>query len=227
MYTNVPGLALVYFLSRCVDYSPSWNSGDSLVRLFVIADLLTSTLPFALSAVYHTFMPHVSGEQVYYRLLKTDVFGVWFAATFGSLSGIYVTLYCFSTFLYVYIVGFLLLSLVVLYYLVLVDCKRKRVAALSVQLFFRSLVLFLRLTHPVAVPLAAFKFYFVTNIISSIGALINALHVPERWFPGRCDYLVNGHSLMHVAAVLSLVVGRNGLLMDLNWLASVPSCPAL
>ena len=220
------GLALAYFLSRSVDYSPSWASGDGIVRLLVLADLITSTLPFALSVLYHTFMPHVSGEHVYKLLLKTDVFGVWFAATFGSICGIYVTLYCFPTVLATYLIGFLLLSLVVLYNLVVVDCKRKRVKALTVQFVFRSLVLLLRLVLATdQIPLTAFYFYFITNIISSVGALINALHIPERWFPGRCDYFVNGHSLMHVAAVLSLAVGRNGLLLDLSWLVSQPSCP--
>ena len=197
------------------------------MRLIVLADMLTSTLPFALSILYHTFMPHTSGELVYNRLLKTDIFGVWIATTFGSLSAIYVTLFCFPTFLSVYLVIYLLLSLVVLYYLVVVDCKRKRVVALAVQFFFRSLVQLLRLSPLVTVPLSAFKFYFMMNVISSIGALINALHVPERWFPGRCDYVVNGHSLMHVAAMLSLVVGRNGLLIDLDWLVTGPTCPTL
>ena len=197
------------------------------MRLFIIADLLTSTLPFALSVLYHTFMPHISGQHVYNRLLKTDVFGVWFAMTIGSLCGIYVTLYCLPKLLQLYLVVYMLLSLLVLYYLVIVDCKRKRVVALTVQFFFRSLVQLLRLVPAVTtVPLAAFKYYLVMNVISSVGALINALHIPERWFPGQCDYLVNGHSLMHVAAILSLAIGRYGLLLDIDWLVSDPTCPA-
>ena len=197
------------------------------MRLFIICDLLTTTLPFTLSVLYHTFMPHISGRHVYNRLLKTDVFGVWFATTFGSISGIYVTLYCFPKLLKTYLVIYLLLSLVVLYYLVIVDCKRKRVVGLTVQFLFRSLIQLLRLSPDVVTaPFTAFKYYAVMNVISSVGALINALHVPERWFPGKCDYLVNGHSLMHMAAILSLAVGRNGLIIDLDWLASNPVCPA-
>lgn len=212
-------------MARSWDHSATWTNGNTLVRFFIISDILTSTLPFALSVLYHTFMPHVSGEQVYNRLLKTDVFGVWFATTFGSLSGLYVTLYCFPRFLLLYLVIYLLLSLAVLYYLVIVDCKRKRVVGLTIQFFFRSLVQILRLTPAVTVPLSAFKYYLVMNVISGVGALINALHIPERWFPGRCDYLVNGHSLMHVAAILSLLVGREGLLIDMEWLVANPTCP--
>ena len=197
------------------------------MRLFVIIDLLTSTVPFALSVIYHTFMPHISGVQLYKRLLKTDVFGVWFATTFGTISSSYVALYCLPTVRHSYFMMYLLLSLVVLYYLVVLDCKRKRVIALTIQFFFRSVVHLIRLTPLVTVDVTAFYYYLVMNVISSIGALINALYIPERWFPGKCDYFFNGHSLMHVIALLSLAVGRYGLLIDLAWLTAGPTCPTV
>ena len=221
------GVTLLYFLCRIGDYSASWDSGNSLVQLFIGIDLLTSTVPFTLSIVYHTFMPHVSGKQLYQRLLKADVFGVWFVTTFGSLSGTFVTLYCLPTLRHSYILGYLLLSLVVLYYLVVLDCKRQRVVAFTIQFFLRSLIQLIRLTPLVTVDMTAFYYYLVMNIISSVGALINALHIPERWFPGRCDYVTNGHSLMHVMAFLSMAAGRYGLLIDLAWLAGDPTCPTL
>ena len=195
------------------------------MRLFVTLDVLSTTLPFALSVIYHTFMPHIYGAQLSKRLLKVDVFGVWFAATFGSLSGIYVSLYCFPSICRIYLMIYLLLSLVVLYYLVVVDCKKKRVIALSIQFFFRSFIQLIRLTPLVTVPVMAFYYYFLMYIVSSIGALINALHIPERWYPGKCDYILNGHSLMHVAAIVSIALGRHGLLTDFTWYTN-PTCPA-
>ena len=218
------GLSPLYFLCRAGDYSSTWDSGDSLVRLFIISDLFASTLPFALSVIYHTFMPHKAGVRLYKNLLKADVFGVWFANTFGPLCGIYVSVYCLSILREGILVSHLLLSLVVLYYLVVVDCKRQRVVALMVQFCFRSLVLLLRLTPLVTAPLTALYYYLLMSIVSSVGALINALHIPECWFPGKCDYCLNGHSLMHIAAFLTIAVGRNASLIDLAWLASRPSC---
>ena len=219
-------VALLYFMTGTVDYAPLWNTGDHIMRLFVIVDTAASTVPFALSVTYHTFMPHISGLHTYRRLLKTDVFGVWFTTTFGSLSGIYVAVYCLPPLLrHGYLVMYMLLSLVVLYYVVVVDCKRKRVLGLTVQFFFRSLVQLLRLTSFVTAPLTTFHYYVIVYVVSSVGALINTLHVPECWFPGRCDYVLNGHSMMHVAAFLSVALGKHAMLMDLTWLTDNPNCP--
>lgn len=196
------------------------------MRLFVVIDSLASTLPFALSVIYHTFMPHKSGKPTYRWLLKTDVFGVWFVATLGSLSGIYAALYCLPPLLrHGYLVIYMLLSLVVLYYVVAVDCKKKRVLGLTVQFFFRSFIQVLRLTSLVAIPLTSFYYYLIVYVISSVGALINALHVPECWFPGGCDYVWNGHSMMHVTAFVSVAIGRYAMLTDLMWLTNNPHCP--
>ena len=64
------------------------------------------------------------------------------------------------------------------------------------------------------------------DAISATGAVVNALHVPERWFPGKMDYFLNGHTLMHIAAFLSLVVARQGFLCDMRWLNEVATCPS-
>jgi hypothetical protein len=195
------------------------------VRLFIVIDIFTSTVPFALSVIYHTFMPHIAGARLYRNLLKADVFGVWFTNTLGPVCGTYVSVYCLSIIRQGFLISYLFLSLVVLYYLVVVDCKRKRAVALTIQFCFRSLILLLRLTPFVTVPLMALYYYALMSIIASIGALINALHIPERWFPGKCDYFLNGHSLMHIAAFLTIAVGRNGSLTDLAWLSARPTCP--
>lgn len=225
-FSPCAGITLLYFLARSSDYSSVWRDGDPLVQVFITIDILTSTLPFLLSVTYHTFMPHHAGKQLYQSLLKMDVFGVWFATTFGSLSAMYVSLYCVPTIRQMYLLVYLLLSLIVLYYLVVLDCKRQRVAAFTIQFFLRSLIHLVRLTPMVTVDTSAFYYFLFMNIFSSIGALINALHIPECWFPGKCDYVLNGHSLMHIMAFLSLTVGRQGTLIDFAWLNSNPSCPA-
>lgn len=169
-------------------------------------------------------MPHDSGAHTYGLLLKADIFGVWFTTTFGSLSSMYVSLYCLPTAVHGYLVGYILLSFVVLYYMVVADSKGRRIAALVVQFFFRNSILLLRLTSLVTVDVTALYFYLIMNSVSIIGGFINTLHIPERWFPGKCDYFLNGHSLMHVAAFLSVATGRCGLLIDLDWLTTGPTC---
>ena len=96
--------------------------------------------------------------------------------------------------------------------------------AFTMQFLLRSLILLVRLTPSATTDISSFYYFVGMNVFSSIGALINALHIPEYWFPGKCDFLLNGHSLMHVMAFLSLAVGRQGSLIDLAWLRSNPSC---
>ena len=118
----------------------------------------------------------------------------------------------------------MILSFIVLYYLLVEDCKRKRVVALTVQFMFRVLVSLVRLTPYASTYPEAFKYYLMMDAISAMGALINALHIPEKWVPGKLDYVFNGHNLMHIAAFMTLAVGRQGFLLDMAWLNSGGVC---
>lgn len=220
----------LYFLFAVQDYFTIWPSKTSdtarVVSTFVIGDFLCTILPFTLSILYHTFMPHHSGEKTYKQLLKVDVFGVWWCCTLGPVSSIYTGLYCWGGLRVAYFAVYLSLSAYVLYYLMVVDCKRKRVIALTVQFFVRMLVHPLRLSPLSISSSAAVKYYLVMDSVSAIGAVVNALHIPERWFPGRMDYVLNGHTLMHVAAMVSLAFARQGFLCDMAWLNNDGGCPS-
>lgn len=205
---------------------PSKNSNSAgIVSAFILGDFVCTLLPFALSILYHTFMPHHSGEKTYLQLLKLDVFGVWWCCTLGPISNFYTGLYCTRGLMVAYFVLYTSFSLYVLYYLMVVDCKRKRVAALTAQFFVRLLIHPLRLSSLSLSGTTAVKYYFVMDLISAVGAVINALHIPERWFPGKLDYVLNGHTLMHVAALASVAVARQGFLRDMTWLNNVGVCP--
>ena len=221
-------MALIYFILAAYQYRLIWPTDFSspnkrMVVFFIVADSLYCTLPFLLSIIYHTFMPHTSGELTYRRLLKTDIFGVWLICTFGPLSSVYTGLYCSPDVMTLYLAIYFMFSAAVLYYLMIQDCKRKRVAALTAQFFFRILIHPLRLTISQS-STDAIYYYIIMDIITSIGALMNSHHVPERWVPGKVDYVFNGHSLMHVAAILGLLVGRYAFMSDMHWLNDVASC---
>lgn len=211
------------------DYLTIWPSGHSptsgVVSAFIVGDFVCSLLPFSLSIVYHTFMPHHSGEKTYTQLLKLDVFGVWWCCTLGPVSNFFTGLYCSWSLMAAYFTLYTSLSLYVLYYLMVEDCKKKRTVALTVQFFIRILIYPLRLSSFSFSSSAAVKYYFVMDIVSAAGAVINALHVPERWFPGKLDYVLNGHTLMHMAALVSLAVARQGFLCDMTWLNGGGACP--
>ena len=63
------------------------------------------------------------------------------------------------------------------------------------------------------------------DLVSAAGAVINALHIPERWFPGKLDYVFNGHTLMHLCSVIAILIARQGFLCDMIWLNEFQTCP--
>ncbi|KAL9052609.1 MAG: hypothetical protein Q9162_005299 [Coniocarpon cinnabarinum] len=52
----------------------------------------------------------------------------------------------------------------------------------------------------------------VTALLNSIGAMHYACRVPERWFPGRLDFIGHSHQLFHIAVVLAGLAFYQGLL---------------
>jgi adiponectin receptor len=50
-----------------------------------------------------------------------------------------------------------------------------------------------------------------------VGALLYAMRIPERWFPGRCDYYFQSHQFFHTLVVIAALVHLNGLQYLINY----------
>ena len=207
------------------DYRTVWSEGTPvIVKCFVALDYVSSCLPFMVSVLYHVFMPHNSGSATYNALLKLDVFGVWFSCTIGALSLIYCSLHCSPWIRNVYLMVYAVVSCICLSCLIVSRTAKARVLPLAIQFGLRGATHFVRLTpigsgHPSAIP-----YYFTMDAIAGPGALINALHIPERWIPGKVDYLCNGHNIMHIAAFVGIATCRKGFLLDMLWLTTNTRC---
>ena len=222
MYLLFVALALCYFaIVSLFDYNSIWYEGvPVIVKCFIVLDYLSSCVPFIASVLYHVFMPHKSGQGTYNLLLKLDVFGVWFSCSVGAFSLIYCSLHCSPWMRNCYLLVYAVVSCVCLSRLITSTSAKDRVTPLAIQFCFRTTTHFVRLTpigsgHPSAIP-----YYIITDAISGPGALINALHIPERWLPGKVDYMFNGHNLMHIAAFASIATCRKGFLLDMWWLTT-------
>ena len=197
------------------------------MKFLIVNDFICRIFPFTLSIIYHTFMPHITGEKTYKRLLKTDILGVWWICTFGPLSSVYTGLFCTPKVMACYLLVYSFVSAYVLFYLMVVDCKQKRTSALTVQFVLRVLLHPLRLSSLSHSSTSGVCYYMAMDVVSAVGALINTFHVPERWCPGKLDYVLNGHTIMHVAAIACIVIARYGFLSDVLWLNEVGTCPTI
>jgi Haemolysin-III related len=64
------------------------------------------------------------------------------------------------------------------------------------------------------------------DAVSAVGGAIGAMHVPEKWFPGRLDVVFNSHNIMHVLVVSAVYSMHQATVKDLQWMANEDVCSA-
>lgn len=78
----VTGVSLVYILAVLPGLLP-WRSGPGAWFLSM-CHLLGALAPWCGSFLYHLFMNHTRGEQLYHRLLQLDMLGIWVSQSIGK-----------------------------------------------------------------------------------------------------------------------------------------------
>lgn len=59
--------------------------------------------------------------------------------------------------------------------------------------------------------IGAFCLFVLQGLIYVVGALLYAVRIPERFFPGKCDYWFQSHQLFHILVVTAAIVHLNGI----------------
>ncbi|KAG8228976.1 hypothetical protein J437_LFUL009534 [Ladona fulva] len=62
------------------------------------------------------------------------------------------------------------------------------------------------------------------DAVSAVGGAIGAMHVPEKWMPGRVDLILNSHNIMHLLVVSAVYCMHHATVRDLLWMASPSPC---
>ena len=146
------------------------------------------------------------------------------STTFATIPVMYTGLYCWPILRDSYLLVYTLVSTAVLYALMKSSSKQGRVVALTVQYAFRLTGLIFRLSPWGSGHLSTIWLYLFIEAIAGPAAVVNAFHIPERWFPGKLDYIFNGHGLMHIAAIVCIYFGGQAFLLDMEWLNSGATC---
>jgi len=61
------------------------------------------------------------------------------------------------------------------------------------------------------------KSVILQDVLSVTGGIIGVIRVPEKWFPGRLDYWLNSHHIMHVMVVWAVVHMNAATNGDIRW----------
>ncbi|CAG2177372.1 unnamed protein product, partial [Oppiella nova] len=59
--------------------------------------------------------------------------------------------------------------------------------------------------------IGAFLLFILQGMLYVIGALLYVIRIPERFFPGKCDYWFQSHQLFHIFVVMAAIVHLNGI----------------
>uniref|UniRef100_A0A4W4HGZ1 Progestin and adipoQ receptor family member IVb n=1 Tax=Electrophorus electricus TaxID=8005 RepID=A0A4W4HGZ1_ELEEL len=99
-----------------------------------------------------------------------------------------------------------------------------RLRSFTWQVLFRAFLFLLRWIGCGTGSPGSLHLYLTMDLLALLGGLVNISRVPERFSPGRFDYWLNSHQIMHVIVALSILYLHWGMLEDLAWLR-VYQCP--
>ena len=177
--------------------------------------------PFFASPIYHLFMCHQGGCDTYQKFLTFDVCGVWVINAFGGLCGIRATFYCMPFWSTFSLTFYIIVSLLSIFLILKANSAKERFKPLIVfgvmRYFFISVRLFLYAFNWITI-ITPIPYYLCMDLLAFIGGTLNVARIPERWFPGKCDYIGNSHQIMHVLTVLSVYCLHVATVRDFNWM---------
>lgn len=190
------------------------NIHATMLDKIVAAVLLSCFLVcMALSALYHTFS--CQSEQSFNTFLMYDLFGIALSLLAIYTSGIYYAFWCHYE-----LKSFYMVSVTVIFIVAMV----LQIPSLNVPYIVKMLVFIGWAVYGV-VPTLHWTFvmggfdnpvvqmFFPRVIgmylISGTAFVIYALKIPERWYPGRVDYIGHSHQWWHILVLGALYYWHN------------------
>ncbi|XP_035440584.1 progestin and adipoQ receptor family member 4 [Spodoptera frugiperda] len=214
------GVSLVYILAVLPGLLP-WRSGPGAWFLSM-CHLLGALAPWCGSFLYHLFMNHTRGEQLYHRLLQLDMLGIWVSQSIGAIPMVTATVYCAPAPLrYLALAVYSLGSLIGLYKAMRAWSPWERRLCFAAPFCMRVLLAGARAARLGGGDPHAILHVFLQDAVSLGGGVIGAMHIPEKWFPGTVDRCLNSHNIMHVLVVLAVYSMHQVTTRDIEWMSRV------
>ncbi len=182
---------------------------------------VASLLPFSASTVYHLFMCHSKGSTLYHKLLSLDMIGIWAVNTFGYIIAIFTTFHCMPSLQILAVASYISFSFLALCFLVKAKTPFQRFLPLCYYLVVRPMIMLSRLyinklkVHRNA--LAVWQ-YVLLDGFALFGAMVNVAKFPERYIPGKVDFALNSHQIMHIFTIASMYLLNTAAEHDFQFL---------
>lgn len=215
------GLPILYVL---LNGGQLLSPAQSLPCYLTYCHVISCLSPWLGSFLYHVFMNHKAGPRLYMRLLQADMAGIWITQTFGALTTISVSFITFSepvpsAFLLLY----LGLALCSLHRGLTARSAWQRALSFTPLVMMRALALLARLSTKQVLPNSCHLTHVLNQeVLPILGAFISAARIPERFYPGVFDLMLNSHNIMHCLVVLGGLHMHSCFLTDIEIIRNGP-----
>jgi len=214
IWTHLLGFIVFLGLSVYVAVSPDTSWEKAMVFL---AFLVAAVICLGLSTMFHTLSCH--SEFVGKLFCKFDYCGIAVLIMGSFVPWLYYGFYCDRKPKLIYMVAVLLLgvSTIIVSLWDKFSTPRYRPLRTSVFLVFGLSGIVPAVHYSMvegvekASSRAALGPLALMGALYVAGAVLYALRVPERWFPGKCDLAFHSHQIFHTLVVLAAFVHYHGI----------------
>ncbi|XP_048512721.1 progestin and adipoQ receptor family member 4 [Athalia rosae] len=218
------GLPVVYILVTVPSLLP-WGSQGPLAAFLSWCHLIGAVSPWIGSFVYHLFMNLDRGEAIYKKLLQLDMLGIWISQSFGALPMIAASVHCLpETLWHCCLLTYSVLSFWGLLKAMNAWSPWERRLCFAPPFMMRMLVLTLRYLGISGGSPTALTHLVLQDFVAAAGGAVGALHIPEKWIPGKVDLFLNSHNIMHMMVVMAVYSMHAATLRDLAWMSNPSVC---
>lgn len=214
----------IMFLVR-PDINLNWQE-KVVVQIFFSSAILA----LGFSWLFHTVYCH--SERVGRLFNKLDYIGIALLVFGSSIPWLHYSFYCHLPYKVVYMSAVFILGFVCVVVCTqdhfLTPAYRVPRAALFICFGLSTVI---PCTHYMllegfwdAVSLSAFGWLLLMAVLYISGAVIYAVRIPERFYPGRFDIWFQSHQIFHVFVVLAALVHLNGIMQIAEYRLSRGNC---
>ncbi|KAI6658613.1 Adiponectin receptor protein-like [Oopsacas minuta] len=199
----VPHFAYTMFI-RSFDSDFSWPD-PSVITVFIISAVLC----LLLSTCFHTFMCH--SNKVFVLCLRIDYCGIAFLIIGSYIPWFYYLFYCMRIAQIGYISTCVILGVTAIVTMIAPFFNRPKFRIFR-ALLFGCVGSFgvIPAMHAIgvqglgpAMSLGGMALMFCGGMFYIVGAGIYAIRFPERIFPGKCDLLLQSHTIFHIFVLIA------------------------
>ena len=211
IWTHGIGCMLFLFLAIYMISFNNFKMADKLMLGIYFTGAITCLL---FSTLFHTLSCH--SPVVQKTMAKFDYCGISIQIIGSMCPAMYYGFYNQLKYFWIYICGGAIMCVISIVFSLLDRFSKPKYRPIRAIVFLSfGLSNIIPGIHLFFILEPKLFWWFSLNIVQgslyTIGALLYAWRIPERYFPGKCDYWFQSHQIFHILVVLAAIVHLIGI----------------